>query len=144
MHNVQHPSSELDLPQNKKVAAAQEQKMKKGILTDANYSLNGNDTIVRYFWVDRYVYSLTENSSRIIAPYHKGVYDSVCIGEVLLTCQWPQRCPTTGASSRGTFSTPQRQEGSHRRWPPGPCPVIWRLHRLRRVGCSSEEISIWI
>ena len=44
----------LDLPQNKKVAAAQEQKMKKGILTDANYSLNGNDTIVRYSWVDIY------------------------------------------------------------------------------------------
>ena len=42
----------LTFPQNKKVAAAQEQKMKKGILTDANYSLNGNDTIVRYFWVD--------------------------------------------------------------------------------------------
>ena len=54
MHNVQHPSSELDLPQNKKVAAAQEQKIKKGILTDANYSLNGNDTIVRYSWVDMY------------------------------------------------------------------------------------------
>merc|ERR1712013_928387 len=32
---------------NKKMAAAQEQKMKKGILTEANYSLNGNDTIVR-------------------------------------------------------------------------------------------------
>merc|ERR1719278_1908314 len=32
---------------NKKVAAAQGQKLKKGILTDANYSLNGNDTIVR-------------------------------------------------------------------------------------------------
>ena len=39
----------LTSPQNKKVAAAQEQKMKKGILTEANYSLNGNDTIVRYF-----------------------------------------------------------------------------------------------
>ena len=52
--HVQHPSNELDLPQNKKVAAAQEQKMKKGILTDANYSLNGNDTIVRYSWVDIY------------------------------------------------------------------------------------------
>jgi len=37
---------------NKKVAAAQEQKMKKGILTDANYSLNGNDTIVRRGVVD--------------------------------------------------------------------------------------------
>ena len=35
------------IPQNKKMAAAQEQKMKKGILTEANYSLNGNDTIVR-------------------------------------------------------------------------------------------------
>jgi len=32
---------------NKKVAAAQGQKLKKGILTEANYSLNGNDTIVR-------------------------------------------------------------------------------------------------
>ena len=31
------------------MAAAQEQKMKKGILTEANYSLNGNDAIVRYF-----------------------------------------------------------------------------------------------
>ena len=44
----------LTLPQNKKVAAAQGQKLKKGILTEANYSLNGNDTIVRYVWVDFY------------------------------------------------------------------------------------------
>ena len=34
------------------MAAAQGQKLKKGILTDANYSLNGNDTIVRYCWID--------------------------------------------------------------------------------------------
>merc|ERR1712013_409186 len=32
---------------NKKMAAAQEQKMKKGILTEASWGLNGNDTIVR-------------------------------------------------------------------------------------------------
>jgi len=42
---------------NKKVAAAQEQKMKKGILTEANYSLNGNDTIVRRGVVDMSVAS---------------------------------------------------------------------------------------
>jgi len=32
---------------NKKAAAAQGQKLKKGILTEANYTLTGNDTIVR-------------------------------------------------------------------------------------------------
>ena len=47
-------SNQVAPPQNKKVAAAQGQKLKKGILTEANYSLNGNDTIVRYFWVGFY------------------------------------------------------------------------------------------
>ena len=42
----------FDIPQNKKAAAAQDQKLKKGILTEANYTLTGNDTIVRYCGVD--------------------------------------------------------------------------------------------
>ena len=51
---IARPSNQVAPPQNKKVAAAQGQKLKKGILTEANYSLNGNDTIVRYVWVDFY------------------------------------------------------------------------------------------
>ena len=71
-------------PQNKKVAAAQEQKMKKGILTEANYSLNGNDTIVRYFWFKLKRKQNTKNCS-VLA--HREFLIVSAIGEVLWTCQ---------------------------------------------------------
>ena len=44
----------------------------------------------------------------------------ICSGEVL-TCPWPRRCRTTGASSRGTSSTRRRRERSPRRSPPDHC-----------------------